>query len=263
LIDFLPFVFTYPANIVYTKKDKNQEWEQAMSISDSAYQTKKDKTGNSPKLAKANAPSAEVASENAKQALPSAKSTTVDKEAIMKNIDESNRVIHGFAIDSVSDAPLQLAQYALLYASQQDVFELVSDHEGMSQHTFSLAKVSFDDSKAKSACGEGTKRFCSTPVGFVIKEEIVCWQAPKIYGYAILNATTLLPQHLGLVQVEELDDHRTLLMWRTYFHGRMVGGLFARTALGVVLPDMVSNFAKVFKGTILRRDKVRRLINEM
>ena len=201
-----------------------------------------------------------VKAEDTTQTTPS---PAIKKEDILKSIQETNRVIHGFSIDTVTKAPLQLAQYAILNASQQEVFDLVSDHEGMAQYTFSLAKVSFDDSKAKTPCGEGTKRFCSTPVGFVIEEKIVCWQPPKMYGYAVLNVESVLPNHLGVVQIEALDDKRTLLMWRTYFHGRLVGGIFARAALGAVLPDMVANFAKQFQGKVLKRNAVHQLVKDL
>ena len=164
---------------------------------------------------------------------------------------QKDRVVKGFNIDSVTDAPLQLAQYAFLNASQGDVFDLVSDHEGMADLSFTIAKVTLDESKSETPCGKGTKRFCRTPVRFVLEEEIVCWKPPEMYGYKVLNCEMIIPAHLGLVVIEKLSEDTSLLIWRTYFNGRIVGGLFARTTLGVVLPDLVSNVAARFNGRLL------------
>lgn len=164
---------------------------------------------------------------------------------------QKNRVVKGFKVDSVTDAPLQLIQHAFLKGSQKEVFDLVSDHEGMADLSFTISKITLDESKSETPCGKGTKRFCRTPVRFMLEEEIVCWQPPEMYGYKVLNCEMIIPAHLGLVVIEKLSDDTSLLIWRTYFRGRMVGGLFARTTLGVVLPDLVSNVAARFNGRLL------------
>lgn len=174
--------------------------------------------------------------------------------------NQKDRVVKGFNVDSVTDAPLQLVQHAFLKGSQKEVFDLVSDHEGMADLSFTISKVTLDESKSETPCGKGTKRFCRTPVRFVLEEEIVCWQPPEMYGYKVLNCEMIIPAHLGLVVIEKLSDDTSLLSWRTYFRGRMVGGLFARTTLGVVLPDLVSNIAARFNGRLLSPTEAEELL---
>jgi len=175
-------------------------------------------------------------------------------------LDKHSRLINGFSVDTITRAPLQLIQYALLNTNQEKAFDLVSNHEGMAEFTISISKVEFDDSEAKSPCGEGTKRFCRTPVKFIIEEKIVCWQSPRMYGYSIQNCTLILPNHLGLVQLEPVTDETCILIWRTYFDGRRVGGVFARTALNTILPNLVHNMASHFNGKSLNVKEVMQLL---
>lgn len=177
-------------------------------------------------------------------------------------LDKQTRMINGFSVDKVTRAPLQLIQYALLNTNQENAFALVSNHEGMAEFTYSISKVNFDDSQAKSPCGEGTKRFCRTPVKFIIEEKIVCWQPPRMYGYSVQNCTLILPNHLGLVQIEPVTDNTCVLIWRTYFDGRKVGGVFARTALNTILPNMVYNMASHFDGKLLNDKEVKQLLSD-
>ena len=174
---------------------------------------------------------------------------------------QEDRVVNGFEVDTITKAPLQLVQYALLKSSQKEVFDLVSNHEGMADLSFTIAKVTLDETEAESPCGKGTKRYCRTPVSFVLEEEIVFWKPPEMYGYKVLNCEMIIPAHLGLVVIEKISEDTSLLIWRTYFQGRIVGGLFARTTLGVVLPDLVSNIAKRFNGKLLSKIEAEELLS--
>ena len=170
----------------------------------------------------------------------------------------ASRVIHGFDIDSVTNAPLQLTQYAYLKTANIDAFQIVSDHGSLHRFTKTIKHVEIDNSQADSETevGIGTMRYCHTPARLTIQETIVCWQPPLMYGYMIRNFQTLLPDHLGLVVTEPTEDGNTLLTWRTYFYGKMVGGGFARITLGVILPDLVGNIAKHFGGHLLTARQV-------
>lgn len=191
-----------------------------------------------------------------------AKPVTLSKADILNVLDKNNRIINGFSVDSVTKAPLQLMQYAVLNTSQTEAFKVVSDHEGMSEFTFSISKVQIDETDSKTPCGEGTKRYCQTPVKFIIQEKIVCWQPPRMYGYAIQNCTAIMPNHLGLVQVEPVTDDTCILAWRTYFRGRLIGGVFARATLNTILPNLVENMATHFGGKLLSENELTQLLTD-
>ena len=169
------------------------------------------------------------------------------------NIPNDTRVIHGFNIDSVTTAPLQLTQYAYLEASNVDVFEVVSDHASLHKFTKTIKHIDIDNAQSKSQnCVDvGTLRFCRTPAMLTIQESIACWQPPLMYGYMIRNFQTILPNHLGMVLTEPIANGHTLLTWRTYFNGKLIGGRFATLSLGIILPDLVGNIAKHFNGRSL------------
>ena len=174
---------------------------------------------------------------------------------------KQHRVIRGFDVDCVTTAPLQLTQYAYLKASNDEVFTVVSDHASLHKFTKTIRHVEIDNSQTttQNGCDVGTLRFCHTPARLTIQESIVCWQPPVMYGYKIKNFQLVLPNHLGLVLTEPIIDGHTLLTWRTYFDGKLVGGHFARITLGIILPDMVGNIANHFNGRLLTQQEAQTL----
>lgn len=181
-----------------------------------------------------------------------------DKKTADQNpFDKRCRQFGDFDVDHYTSAPLQLIQYALIPKNQAEVFALVSHHEGMAAFSFALSKVEIrvEDSSTTSQI-----RLCKTPVGFVLKEAIVHFQPPRMYAYRILNAAALLPNHLGVVHIEHLADQQSILVWRNYFTGQAIGGVFARISLGAIIPDMVSNMAAHFGGRILSTAELSSLL---
>lgn len=166
---------------------------------------------------------------------------------------QTDRIVRGVDVDRITSAPLQLIQYAYLEAPHDVVFDVVSDHASLHKFTMSISNIDIDNSNsdAQNACGVGTLRFCHTPLKMTINEKIVCWEPPFMYGYQIRNFQMILPNHLGLVLTEPTTDGHTLLTWRTYFDGKIVGGRFARVSLGIILPDLVSNLVKHFGGRLV------------
>ena len=177
----------------------------------------------------------------------------------MLDNQQAQRLIRGFDVDSVTNAPLQLVQYAQLDASHESVFETVSDHASLHKFTRTIQHIDIDNSNTavRQGCDIGTLRYCHTPLRMTIQETIVCWQPPLMYGYQIKNFQKVLPDHLGLVLTEPMGDSKTLLTWRTYFNGRMVGGYFARATLGLILPDLVNNLVAHFGGRVMSENEAR------
>lgn len=169
----------------------------------------------------------------------------------------NHRVIHGFDVDTITTAPLQLSQYAYLHAGHQAVFDVVSDHASLHKYTLSIKRIEvLNINPDDDTVGVGTLRSCYTPAGLTLRERIVCWQPGLMYGYVIDNFPVILPNHLSLVLTEPTCNGHTLLTWQTYFAGRMIGGTFARTTLGIVLPDLVKNLVKHFSGHVLTKSQV-------
>ncbi len=186
--------------------------------------------------------------------------------SMTSDIEQKNtRVIRGFDIDSVTDAPLQLTEYAYLNADHKDVFAVVSDHASLHQFTLTISRVDVDNSLVQlpDEVGVGTMRYCHTPAGLTLHESIVTWQPPVMYGYMIRNFQMILPHHLGIILTEPTEKGKTLLSWNTYFDGRLIGGTFARITLGIILPDMVKNMAKHFDGQVIPKLRVRSYLASM
>lgn len=173
-----------------------------------------------------------------------------------------DRIVRKIDVASLTPAPLQLIQYAYLKATNDVVFGVVSDHASLHKFTRSIHHIEIDNSNTThdDVCGLGTLRYCHTPLRMTINEKIVCWDPPLVYGYQIRNFQTILPNHLGLVLTEPINDGHTLLTWRTYFDGVMVGGQFAKVSLGIILPDLVSNIVKHFGGRIVTAKEAEALL---
>lgn len=178
------------------------------------------------------------------------------------NNQNQDRIVRGCDVDSITAAPLQLVQHAYLGASNEEVFEVVSNHATLHKFTKTITHIDIDNSVSivQNTCDVGTLRYCHTPLRMIINEKIVWWEFPFIYGYQILNFQTILPDHLGLVLTEPTVDGHTLLTWRTYFGGKMISERFARISLGIILPDLVGNITKHFGGRAVSASEANSLL---
>lgn len=127
-------------------------------------------------------------------------------------------------------------------ASPQRVWEVISDHEGMSRwggirESRLLQKGSPDPN------GAGAVRVLRAP-GQEIHERITAWEPPRRYEYTLLRGAPVRDHHGSLEIVEEGGGAR--VVWRTAFNPRIPGtGWLMKKALGLGLKRMLLGAKKL------------------
>jgi hypothetical protein len=128
------------------------------------------------------------------------------------------RTVGTLNIDDVTSAPLHLITTARLNAPLAQVFAVIADHGGLSAWIPLIEQVQVDHRNATVEDGDGTIRSCTLQGGAVLKETIVGFDPPHMYGYTIADGNAFgVQNHLGVVSLATDAAGTTILTWRQYF----------------------------------------------
>lgn len=142
-------------------------------------------------------------------------------------------------------APLRLETGTQLLASQNAVFESLTDPDQMCEVFSWMHHISVDEQTMMKGYGVGTKRFCHFGNGMVLEEVIVEWHPPYRYAYRgnDENHPFGMTGHLGIIECTP-GGKGTQLIWKHYFdHSNlkaMLGQLNA--SVQMVLESLIERF---------------------
>ncbi len=132
-------------------------------------------------------------------------------------------------------APQQLQFSRVVKAPIQEVWNVVADHQGMTQWMPMIKHVNLVKPNAEGSWGEGCERHCQFGSD-LLQEKIVHWDPP--YGYAYMIADMhLVKNHVGYIQLTEKMEG-TQVTWTQYFDPN---GNFAKKwiAKNIMLPSVM------------------------
>ena len=101
------------------------------------------------------------------------------------------RILGTVNVDDVTQAPLQVTRSLRVKATREKVFEFIADHSGWTSWFPILADVEVDNSAAQTPGGSGAVRTCTLVNGARFAENIVGYEAPAGFGYAIEDGNPL------------------------------------------------------------------------
>ncbi len=120
-----------------------------------------------------------------------------------------------FGVKQFTRAPKQIVIKKTIDAPIDKVWEIVSNHQGMTQWMPMIKQVNLIKADNQGEWGDGCERHCQFGPD-LLKEKIVYWDPP--YGYAYMIADMhLVKNHLGHFQLEEKDGS-TEVTWAQYFY---------------------------------------------
>ena len=123
----------------------------------------------------------------------------------------------------LSDEPLVFEITRHFDATQQEVFNYVSDIDRLGEWIWAARKSWPDNSKAEAPGQVGAVRVIQGPVGEPIREVVKAYEAPRMLAYSADDAAFLgmCSNHLGVLTCEPHPDGGTVVCWQAY--GRLAG----------------------------------------
>ncbi|MFD2563773.1 SRPBCC family protein [Aquimarina rubra] len=139
-----------------------------------------------------------------------------------------------------TNAPKQIQKQRFINASIDKVWEIVSDHKGMTVWMPMIKEVDLIKANSVGEWGEGSERNCQFGSD-LLEEKIVHWDPP--YGYAYMIADMhIVKNHLGYFKlVEKMEG--TEVIWTQYYHpnGNMIKKWMAKN---IMLPSVMKKALK-------------------
>lgn len=141
---------------------------------------------------------------------------------------------------SFTAAPQQIQKKAILIAPVERVWEVIANHQGMTEWVPMIKEVHLVTPDTEGAWGEGCERHCQFGPD-LLKEKIVHWDPPYGYAYAI-GDMHLVRDHVGYIQLIPTGD-KTEVIWTQYFHpnGNFVKNFMAKN---IMMPSVMSKALK-------------------
>ena len=149
-----------------------------------------------------------------------------------------------FQSSKFTQSPLQILKTAYIDAPIEKVWEVVADHQGMTQWVPMIKHVELTIPGDQGDWGEGCERQCQFGPD-LLKEKIVHWDPPYGYAYSIEDMH-LVKDHVGHIALERVGDE-TKVTWRQYFqpNGNLVKNLVAKhLMMPNVMKKALKNLAK-------------------
>ncbi len=143
-------------------------------------------------------------------------------------------------VKQFTNAPAQIKVDRLVKAPIEVVWQVVADHQGMTQWMPMIKHVNLVKPDEKGAWGEGCERHCQFG-GDLLQEKIVHWDPPYGYAYSIADMH-IVKNHVGHIElIEKMDG--TLVTWTQYFEPQ---GNFVKKwmAKNVMLPQVMKKALK-------------------
>ncbi|MDJ0752809.1 MAG: SRPBCC family protein [Ardenticatenaceae bacterium] len=129
-----------------------------------------------------------------------------------------SRTFGNFSIDDVTSAPLQVTKSVRLASGKEEVFDFLANHLGWTEWFPILSGVQLDNRQADVDGGSGAVRTCTLVNGAVFSENIVGFERPHRFGYAIEAGNPLgVEQHLAVVEVADNGDQTVTVSWYQFF----------------------------------------------
>ena len=113
-----------------------------------------------------------------------------------------------------SEAALQLKFSKLIKHPIEDVWKVISHHQGMTQWMPLIKRVNLVKPDPEGGWGEGCERHCQFGPD-LLKERIVHWNPPYGYAYSISDMH-LVRDHVGHIGLTEKLEG-TLVTWTQYY----------------------------------------------
>jgi uncharacterized protein YndB with AHSA1/START domain len=139
-----------------------------------------------------------------------------------------------------TSAPQQIRKKTVVAAPIEDVWKIVSDHQGMTQWMPMISHVELVKANDAGEWGEGCERHCKFGPD-LLEEKIVHWDPPYSYAYAISDMH-LVKNHVGHLRLISTGGG-TEVIWTQYFHpnGNLLKNFVAKS---IMLPSVMSKALK-------------------
>jgi len=139
-----------------------------------------------------------------------------------------------------TNAPLQIEKSRLINAPTDKVWDVVGDHQGMTNWMPMIRHVDLVQSNASGNWEEGCERHCQFGPD-LLKEKIVHWDPPYGYAYSISDMH-LVRDHVAFISLQPQGD-KTLVTWTQYFrpNGNAVKNFVAKS---IMMPTVMSKALK-------------------
>ncbi len=142
--------------------------------------------------------------------------------------------------ERLSDQPLQVAYSRQLGATQQELFDYVSDTDRLSEWIPGARKTWSDDSNAEAPKQVGSVRMISTGVGKPTREVVKAYEAPRMIAYSATDDSLfgMFTDHLSVITCEAHPSGGSVFSWLAYGRPadsqvkRWIGDKVFRFALG-------------------------------
>lgn len=150
----------------------------------------------------------------------------------------------------LSDQPLVFETTQHFDATQQEIFNYVSDIDKLGEWIWAAKKSWADNAKAEVPGQVGAVRVIQGPVGEPVREVIKAYEAPRMLAYSAGDAAFMgmCTDHLGVLTCEPHPGGGTVVCWQAY--GRLAknpakawGG---KKLLQVALSNGIKNLGRKF-----------------
>ena len=153
----------------------------------------------------------------------------------------------------LSDQPLLFETTRRFDASQQDLFNYVTDFDRLSEWIWASKKTWADDTNAEVPGQVGSVRMIQGAMGAPMRELVKAYEAPRMLAYSANNASLfgLCTDHLGVLTCEAHPHGGTVLCWQAY--GRLPNSRPKAWAGRKLFQVVLSNSLKNLEGLDIPR----------
>jgi uncharacterized protein YndB with AHSA1/START domain len=150
----------------------------------------------------------------------------------------------------LSDQPLLMETTQRLDATQQELFNFITDFERLSEWIVGAKKSWTDDSEAEAPGEVGSVRVIESGAAKPVREVVKAYESPRMLAYSANDEAFLglCFDHLGVMTCEPHPDGGTVLCWLAY--GRVasnpVKGWAGKKLLQVALGRGMKNLERKF-----------------
>jgi uncharacterized protein YndB with AHSA1/START domain len=118
----------------------------------------------------------------------------------------------------LSGEPLLVEKTRRLEATQQELFNYITDFDRLSEWIVGAKKSWTDNSNAEIPGQVGAVRVIKSPAGGPVREVVKAYEAPRMLAYAANDGAFLglCTDHLGVMTCEPHPDGGTVVCWLAY-----------------------------------------------
>lgn len=118
----------------------------------------------------------------------------------------------------LSDQPLLVEETRHFNATQQELFNYVTDFDRLSEWIWGSKKTWSDDSQAELPGQVGAVRMIQGSMGPPVREVVKAYEAPRMLAYSANDSAFFgtCTDHLGVMTCEPHPDGGTVVCWLAY-----------------------------------------------